>query len=555
MGKNIVEKILHIHLRKGEYEPGKEIGIKIDQTLVQDATGTMAFLQFEALGLSKVKTDISVVYIDHNTVQIGYENNDDHIYLQDIANKFGIVYSRAGNGICHQVHLERFGVPGTTLLGSDSHTTTGGGMGQIAIGAGGLDVAIAMGGGCFYTLCPKVYKINLTGKLPPWVSAKDVALKMLSIFSTMGNVGVAIEYGGVGVKSLSVPQRATITNMGAEMGVTTSVFPSDHITQQFLRAQKREVDWCEIKADEDANYDKIIDLDLSTLEPMVACPHSPGKVKTIREIAGTRVDQVCIGSCTNSSFRDLTIAGLILKDKNIAKNLSLGVAPGSRQVLQMILQNGAMVNMINAGARLLESACGFCIGNHFSPKSAGVSLRTSNRNFEGRSGTGDAEIYLVSPEIAALSAIFGEITSPDSTDIICPDIDEPNHFMVDDSMFIFPDMDNHYFKVSRGPNIGNPPENDVFPLNVKGEVMLKLGGNITTDHIMPAGPRLKYRSNIEKYSEYVFEHVDGTFSSRCLENKKREFITSLWQKKVMVKGQAVSMPLFVQCSFLLKLFW
>ncbi len=372
----------------------------------------MAFLQFEALGLSKVKTDISVVYIDHNTVQIGYENNDDHIYLQDIANKFGIVLFQSGEWYLPS------GSSGTIWGCREQHSLEvipiqqrGGGMGQIAIGAGGLDVAIAMGGGCFYTLCPKVYKINLTGKLPPWVSAKDVALKMLSIFSTMGNVGVAIEYGGVGVKSLSVPQRATITNMGAEMGVTTSVFPSDHITQQFLRAQKREVDWCEIKADEDANYDKIIDLDLSTLEPMVACPHSPGKVKTIREIAGTRVDQVCIGSCTNSSFRDLTIAGLILKDKNIAKNLSLGVAPGSRQVLQMILQNGAMVNMINAGARLLESACGFCIGNHFSPKSAGVSLRTSNRNFEGRSGTGDAEIYLVSPEIAALSAIFGEITS------------------------------------------------------------------------------------------------------------------------------------------------
>ena len=414
MPKNIVEKVLQQHLKEGEYIKGKEIGIRMDQTLTQDATGTMAYLQFEALGMTEVKTDLSVSYVDHNTVQVGFENNDDHLYLKSVAEKFGVVYSRAGNGICHQVHLERFGKPGTTLVGSDSHTPTGGGVGQIAIGAGGLDVAVAMGGGNFYLTCPKVYKVNLTGKLKPWISAKDVILKMLSILSTKGNVGVIIEYGGEGIKTLSVPQRATITNMGAEMGVTTSIFPSDEITKQFLKAQDREGDYIELSADENAEYDKVIDINLSEVEPLAAAPHSPGNVVTIKEIEGMKVDQVCIGSCTNSSYRDMMIVASILKDKTVAENTSLGIAAGSRQVIQMLTKNGAMLDLVNSGARILESACGFCIGNSFSPKSGAVSARTSNRNFEGRSGTKDAQAYLVSPEIAALAAIHGKFISPEN---------------------------------------------------------------------------------------------------------------------------------------------
>jgi aconitate hydratase len=517
---NIVEKVLKKHLKEGKYVKGKEIGIKIDQTLTQDATGTMAYLQFEALGLKEIKTDLSVSYVDHNTVQVGFENNDDHLYLKTIAERYGIFYSRAGNGICHQVHLERFGKPGTTLLGSDSHTPTGGGIGQIAIGAGGLDVAVSMGGGNFYLTAPKVYKVNLTGTLKAWASAKDAVLEMLKLLGTKGNVGVVLEYGGDGVKSLSVPQRAVIANMGAEMGVTTSIFPSDEITKQFLAAQKRERDWTELTADEDAEYDRIINIDLGKIEPMAAAPHSPGNIKSIKELEGMAVDQVCIGSCTNSSYRDMMIVGNILKGKTIAENVSLAVAPGSRQVIEMIDRDGALGNIIASGARFMESACGFCIGNHFSPKSGGISLRTSNRNFEGRSGTKDAQVYLVSPEIAALAAVYGKVTLPEKTDIAYPQISEPKEFLTDDNMIIRPDVKKiGKVEISRGPNIGKPPANAAMPARLNGEAAIKVGDKITTDHIMPAGARLKYRSNVPKYAEFVFENLDGAFPLRALKNK------------------------------------
>ncbi|MDR1684663.1 MAG: aconitate hydratase [Elusimicrobiota bacterium] len=519
---NIVEKVLKSHLREGEYVKGQEIGIRIDQTLTQDATGTMAYLQFEALGLKEIKTDLSVSYVDHNTVQVGFENNDDHLYLKTIAERYGIVYSRAGNGICHQVHLERFGKPGTTLLGSDSHTPTGGGVGQIAIGAGGLDVAVAMGGGSFYLTAPKVYKVNLTGALKPWSSAKDVVLKMLSILTTKGNVGVMLEYGGEGVKTLSVPQRAVITNMGAEMGVTASIFPSDEVTKAFLKAQKREGDWSELAADKDAQYDRVIDVDLSAIEPLAAAPHSPGNITAIKDIEGMSVDQVAIGSCTNSSYRDMMMVGDILKDKVVAENVSLGIAPGSRQVYEMIDRDGALGSMIAAGARIMESACGFCIGNHFSPKSGGVSLRTSNRNFEGRSGTKDAQVYLVSPEIAAIAAIHGKVTMPEKAGVKYPQVAEPKEFLIDDRMFIKPSAAKiGKTEIARGPNIGKPPVNDAMPKELNGEVAIKVGDKITTDHIMPAGSRLKYRSNVPKYAEFVFEGVDKTFPARALENKDK----------------------------------
>ncbi|MGB2579640.1 aconitate hydratase [Elusimicrobium simillimum] len=518
---NIVEKVLKNHLKEGEYVPGKEIAVRIDQTLTQDATGTMAYLQFEALGLKEIKTDLSVSYVDHNTVQVGFENNDDHLYLKTIAERYGIFYSRAGNGICHQVHLERFGKPATTLLGSDSHTPTGGGIGQIAIGAGGLDVAVAMGGGNFYLTAPKVYKVNLTGALRPWSSAKDVVLEMLKILGTKGNVGVILEYGGEGVKTLSVPQRAVITNMGAEMGVTTSIFPSDEVTKEFLKAQGREKDWIELTADKDSAYEREITIDLSSIEPLAAAPHSPGNIKTIKEIEGMPVDQVCIGSCTNSSYRDMMMVGEILKGKIVNEGVSLGIAPGSRQVLEMIDRDGALGAMIAAGARIMESACGFCIGNHFSPKSGGVSLRTSNRNFEGRSGTKDAQVYLVSPEIAALAAIYGKVVLPENTDIKYPNVAEPQEFLVDDRMIIKPDSKRMgQTEISRGPNIGKPPVNDPMPAKLNGEVAIKVGDKITTDHIMPAGARLKYRSNVPKYAEFVFENIDKTFPERSLKNKE-----------------------------------
>jgi aconitate hydratase len=521
MGKNIVEKVLQAHLKEGVCVPGQEIAIGIDQTLVHDATGTMAFLQFEALGVSAIGTDLSVTYIDHNTQQIGFENSDDHLYLQSVSKKFGAVYSRAGNGICHQVHLERFGRPGTTLLGADSHTPTGGGIGQIAIGAGGLDVAVAMGGGPFRLICPRVYMVRLSGKLREWVSAKDVVLHMLSILTTKGNVGVVLEYGGQGVQTLGVPERATIANMGAEMGVTTSIFPSDEVTRRFLKAQGREKDWAELSADPGADYDRVIEVDLSTLEPLVAAPHSPGNVMKLSAVEGTRADQVCIGSCTNSSYRDMMTAAAMLRGRTLHHAVSLGIAPGSRQILRTLAHNGALNDLIGAGARLLESACGFCVGVHFSPKSGGVSVRTSNRNFEGRSGTQDAQVYLCSPEVAATAAITGRLTSPERLGIPCPKIQEPEAYRVDDSMFIFPGPGHKDAPVFRGPNIGEPPRSEPMTRSLSGRVMIKLGDNITTDHITPAGARLKYRSNVPRYAEFVFENIDPAFSKRCLENKTK----------------------------------
>ncbi len=517
MGRNIVQKILEDHIVEGKYDPGKEIAIKIDQTLTQDATGTMAYLQFEAMGVPKVKTELSVSYVDHNTVQIGFENADDHKYLQSIAAKYGIIYSRAGNGICHQVHLERFGKPGKTLLGSDSHTPTGGGIGMIAIGAGGLDVAVAMAGGPFYLTSPKVIKVNLHGQLKPWVAAKDVVLKMLEIFTTKGNVGCVFEYGGEGVKTLSVPERATITNMGAECGVTTSIFPSDETTKAFLKAQGREKDWVEIKADSDAKYEKEIDLNLDEIVPLTAFPHSPGNIKTIRELEGMDVDQVCLGSCTNSSYKDLMTVSHILKGKTAHPNVSFVIAPGSRQVLENISREGALTDLIYSGARIAESACGFCIGNSQSPKTDSVSLRTSNRNFLGRSGTKSANVYLVSPETAAAAVITGKITDPrdlEKIGIKYPKIKMPDKFYIDDSMFIFPKGADKTVKIYRGPNIGDPPASNPMPDNIKGEVTIKVGDKITTDHIIPAGSKMKYRSNVPKYSEFVFEIVDPTFHDR-----------------------------------------
>ncbi len=520
MGKSLTRKILEKHLVTGEYVPGNEISIKIDQTLTQDATGTMAYLQFEAMGLKQVKTELSVSYVDHNTIQVGFENADDHKYLQTVAAKYGIVYSKAGNGICHQVHLERFGKPGKTLLGSDSHTTTGGGIGMIAIGAGGLDVAVAMGGGEFYLTCPKVYKVNLKASLQPWVSAKDVVLRMLEMFTVKGNVGVIIEYGGPGVKSLTVPERATITNMGAEMGVTTSIFPSDEETKKFLKAQGREADWVELKADDDAEYEKVVDLDLSVLEPLAAAPHSPGNIVKVSDIKDLKVDQIMLGSCTNSSYREIATAAKILKGKKVNPDVSFGVAPGSRQVLQMAARDGYISDLIDAGARLLEAACGFCIGNSQSPRSIGVSLRTSNRNFEGRSGTADAQVYLVSPEVAAVSAITGKLTDPRKAGFEYPKVSMPTKFLVDDSMFIFPKDADKNIEIFRGPNIGAPPVNDKMPDQIKGVVGIKVGDKITTDHIMPAGARLKYRSNVPEYSKYVFEPIDKAFPTRAMEAKK-----------------------------------
>jgi len=532
MGKSLTRKIIEKHLVAGEYLPGEEISIKIDQTLTQDATGTMAYLQFEAMGLKQVKTELSVSYVDHNTIQVGFENADDHMYLQTVAAKYGIVYSKAGNGICHQVHLERFGKPGKTLLGSDSHTTTAGGIGMIAIGAGGLDVAVAMGGGEFYLSCPKVYKINLTGSLQPWVSAKDVVLKMLETFTVKGNVGVVIEYTGPGVKNLSVPERATITNMGAEMGVTTSLFPSDEETKKFLKAQGREADWVELKADDDAEYDKIVELDLSELEPLAAAPHSPGNIVRVSDMKDMKVDQVMVGSCTNSSYKEIATVAKIMKDKKVHPDVSFGVAPGSRQVLQMAARDGYVGDLLYSGARLLEATCGFCIGNSQSPKSTGVSLRTSNRNFEGRSGTADAQVYLVSPEVAAVAAITGNFTDPRKVGIEYPKVGMPTKFLIDDSMFIFPKDANKNVEIARGPNIGAPPTNDPMPEQIVGVIGIKVGDKITTDHIMPAGARLKYRSNVPEYSKYVFEPIDKLFPTRAMDAKKKGLAT------VIVAGES-----------------
>ncbi len=517
MGKSLTQKILEHHLVTGRFAPGEEIGIGIDQTLTQDATGTMTYLQFEALGIPRTKTELSVSYIDHNTIQIGFENADDHRYLASVARRYGLHFSRAGNGICHQVHLERFGKPGKTLLGADSHTPTGGGLGMIAIGAGGLDVALAMAGRPFFLVCPKVVKINLIGSLAPWVSAKDVVLKMLEIFGTRGNVGCVFEYAGEGVKTLSVPERATITNMGAECGVTSSIFPSDELTRRFLTAQERAADWIDLQPDADADYDTTIDLDLSAIEPLAAAPHSPGNVKTVRELAGLNVDQVCIGSCTNSSYKDLVTVAKILAGRVVHPDVSLVITPGSKQVVQNVAKDGYLDILIAAGARLVEPSCGFCIGNSQSPSSAAVSLRTANRNFEARSGTKDAQVYLVSPETAAAAAIKGALIDPRVSGLPFPKVAVPDRFLIDDGMIIRPQdtSDPAAIVIERGPNIGGPPTIQPTPENLDGVVTIKVGDKITTDHIIPAGARMKYRSNIRKYSEYVFENLDPDFAQRA----------------------------------------
>ena len=518
MGLTLTEKILSAHLTEGEMVKGQPIKIKIDQTLTQDATGTMAYLEFEAMDIPRVKTELSVSYVDHNTVQVGFENFDDHEYLRTVADKKGIVYSRCGNGICHQVQLERFAVPGKTLLGSDSHTPTQGGIGEIAIGAGGLDVALAMAGKPFGLICPRVKGVHLTGKLRPGVSGKDVILKVLEKWGVKGNVNSVVEYYGEGVKSLTVPERATICNMGAELGVTFSIFPSDEETRKFLYAHDREELYTPLSADSDCVYDEIFEVDLSALEPMVALPHSPGNVVTVESIKGMKVDQVLIGSCTNSSYMDIRKVAAILDGKHVDPTCSLGIAPGSREVLEMVSRDGTLLTLVKAGARILESACGFCIGNHQSPGTNGVSLRTSNRNFEGRSGTKSGQLYLVSPETAALSAITGRLENP-LMNVPYETIELPEKYMHDDDMLIFPSCSPDTV-VKRGPNIGEPPMNTPVEDTLKGTCTLKVGDKITTDHIMPAGARLKYRSNIPTYSTFVFEGVDATFATRAMEEKK-----------------------------------
>lgn len=517
MGLTLTEKILKAHVVDGEFVKGNEIGIRIDQTLTQDATGTMAYLEYEAMGVPRVKTEKSVAYIDHNTLQSGFENADDHRFIGSVCKKHGIYFSRPGNGICHQVHLERFGIPGKTLIGSDSHTPTGGGIGMIAIGAGGLDVAVAMGGGAYYITYPKIVKVNLTGKLSPWVSAKDVILEVLRRMSVKGGVGKVIEYCGEGVKTLSVPERATITNMGAELGATTSIFPSDETTLAFLKAQDRADVWTELKADDDAVYDEEINIDLSKLVPLAACPHSPDNVKSVEEIGNMKIDQVCIGSCTNSSYVDMMKVAYILKGKTVDPSVSLAIAPGSKQVLTMLAENGALADMIAAGARILESACGPCIGMGQSPNSKGISLRTFNRNFEGRSGTKDGQIYLVSPEMAAASALTGVLTDPRTLGEM-PEIKVPEHFEINDNMVVAPapveEMDS--VEVLRGPNIKPYPETAPLVENIECQVSLKVGDNITTDHIMPAGAKiLPLRSNIPAISQHCFTVCDEEFPRRA----------------------------------------
>lgn len=519
MGYTLAQKIIKEHILSGEMTVGSEIGLKIDQTLTQDATGTMAYLEFEAIGIPRVKTEKSVAYIDHNTLQTGFENADDHRFIQSVAKKHGIYYSRPGNGICHQVHLERFGKPGKTLIGSDSHTPTGGGIGMLAMGAGGLDVAVAMGGGAYYISMPKMVRINLTGKLQPWIAAKDIILEVLKIMSVKGGVGKIIEYGGEGVKTLTVPERATITNMGAELGATTSIFPSDEITREFMKAQGREEDWIELQPDADAFYDEVINIDLSTLVPMAACPHSPDNVKSIEEIGPQKIDQVLIGSCTNSSYLDLMRVAHIMKGKTVHPDVSFGIAPGSKQVYNMLARNGALADLIEAGARILECACGPCIGMGQSPNSKGISLRTFNRNFEGRSGTADGQIYLVSPETAAVSAIAGVFTDPRTLgDAI--DIKLPEKFEINDNMVVAPEPEETMdtVEILRGPNIKPFPQTSPLEDSIDVPCSLKVGDNITTDHIMPAGAKiLPLRSNIPAISQYCFTVCDKEFPKRALE--------------------------------------
>jgi aconitate hydratase len=531
LGRTVIHKILERHIVDGKSAAGESIGIRIDQTLTQDATGTTVFLLFESMmGANRVKTDLSVSYIDHNTSQFGPENHNDHIYLQTIAAKSGVYHSRAGNGICHQVHLERFAKPGVTLLGSDSHTPTAGGIGALAIGAGGLDVAVAMAGGPFYLAWPKVVGVKLAGRLNKWVAAKDVILKLLSVLTTKSNVGWAVEYFGPGVATLTVPQRATITNMGAELGVTTSIFPSDEQTRRFLTAQKRQKDYRALAADPDAEYDRVIEIDLSELEPLAGCPSSPDHVKTVAEIAGTEIGQVVIGSCTNSSFADLMTVAKVLKGRRINNMVELAVAPGSRQVLNMLAENGALADMISAGARILESACGPCIGQGLSPADGAASLRTFNRNFPGRSGTKNDRVYLVSPETAVASALAGKITDPRTLPrtlgIKYPNFKPPGRFIINDNM-IEPPLSPAKAKkaeVIRGPTIVVPEMPSALPERILGQVLLKCGDKITTDHIMPAGTFLKLRSNVPEYAKAVFncfnEKGRPTFAERALKIKQ-----------------------------------
>ena len=522
MGYTIAQKIIKNHLLSGEMTVGSEIGLRIDQTLTQDATGTMAYLEFEAMGVPRVKTEKSVAYIDHNTLQTGFENADDHRFIQTVAKKHGIYFSRPGNGICHQVHLERFGIPGKTLIGSDSHTPTGGGIGMLAMGAGGLDVAVAMGGGAYYINMPKMVKINLTGRLQPWVSAKDVILEVLRRLTVKGGVGKIIEYAGEGVKTLTVPMRATITNMGAELGATTSIFPSDEVTREFLKAQGREQDYTPLASDADAVYDETLDIDLSKLAPMAACPHSPDNVKTIEEIGSRKIDQVCIGSCTNSSYLDLMRVASILKGKTVHPDVSLSIAPGSKQVYNMLAQNGALADLIAAGARILECACGPCIGMGQSPNSKGISLRTFNRNFEGRSGTADGQIYLVSPETAAVSALTGVFTDPRTLGAEVK-IPQPEHFLINDNMVVAPASEEEAdsVEVLRGPNIKEFPATEALEDTIQAKALLKVGDNISTDHIMPAGAKiLPYRSNIPYLSNFCFTVCDKEFPERCRQEGK-----------------------------------
>ncbi len=547
MGQTLAQKIIQNHLLSGQMIPGEEIALRIDQTLTQDATGTMAYLEFEAIGIPRVRTELSVAYIDHNTLQSGFENADDHRYIQSVAKKHGIYFSRPGNGICHQVHLERFGKPGKTLIGSDSHTPTGGGLGMLAFGAGGMDVAVAMGGGAYYITMPRMLKVNLTGKLSPWVGAKDVSLELLRILSVKGGVGYIIEWGGEGVSTLSVPERATITNMGTELGATTSIFPSDDITRDFLRSQGREDDYTPLQSDPDAVYDRVIDIDLSALEPLIACPHSPDNVCTVSSLAGTKVDQVCIGSCTNSSLRDLLRVAAVLKGKTVADSVSLSVSPGSKQVLSMLASCGALTDILASGARVLECACGPCIGMGFSPNSAGVSLRTFNRNFEGRSGTKDARVYLVSPEVAAAAALTGTITDPRTLGAY-PDIHMPAAFLIDDSAVLPPAEENEAatLEVLRGPNIKPLPDARPVTDTIEGHLTLKVGDNITTDHIMPAGAKiLPYRSNIPYLSKFCFAVCDEQFSERAKAAKNTILIGGSNYGQGSSREHAALVPLYL----------
>ena len=519
MNKSITQKIIEQHLVSGTFIPGNEVGIKIDQTLNHDNAGALTYLQFVSLGVPMVKSEVSVTYLDHNTLQMGCEDADDHQYLQSVSGKYGIYLSRAGNGICHQVHLERFGKPGKTLLGADSHTLTCGALGMIAIGAGGCDVALAMGGSPYYFTCPKVIKINLIGELSPWVSAKDVILKILQMFTTKGNENCVFEYDGDGLKNLSVPERATIANMGDECGITTSVFPSDEMTRLFLMSQQREEHWIEIKADPGADYDKVVDINLSEIVPLTARPHSPDNISSVKRVGEIEVDQVCIGTCTNSSYKDLTTVARILKGKVAHSRVSFVIAPGSKQVLDNLSRDGYLSHLLLAGARLADCACGFCLGRGYSPKSHGVSLRTSSRNFQGRSGTKDAYVYLVSPETAAAAVITGRFSDPRDLKVEYPKVYMPERLHIDDRMIIKPGDANDALSIEKydGRGIGDLPKGDPLHQNILGEVTLKAGDTVTLDHILPGRFQKKYRSNVAKYAEFVFEDLDNTFYKRSKE--------------------------------------